>query len=89
MHKYWGKKPSSHLGDLLREYTKEGDSVLDPFSGYGVFCCEAYILNRNVISNDLNPVSNFINQVLFEKEIDLKKSAKRMENNKKGICAIQ
>lgn len=73
MHKYWGKKPSSHLGDLLREYSKEGDSVLDPFSGYGVFCCEAYILNRNVISNDLNPISNFINQVLFERDIDLKK----------------
>ena len=73
MHKYWGKKPSSNLGALVREYSNEGDTVLDPFSGYGVFCCEAYILGRNVISNDLNPAANFINNQLFEREIDLKK----------------
>jgi DNA modification methylase len=73
MHKYWGKKPSSNLGALVREYSNEGDTVLDPFSGYGVFCCEAYILNRNIISNDLNPISNFINTQLFDQDIDLKK----------------
>jgi DNA methylase. len=73
MHKYWGKKPSSSLGELVRKYSDDGETVLDPFSGYGVFCCEAYILNRNVISNDLNPVSNFINEVLFDRDIDLEK----------------
>ncbi|MGP9497531.1 DNA methyltransferase [Halomonas sp. AOP43-D1-4] len=76
MHKYWGKKPSSDLGDLVRKYSNEGETVLDPFSGYGVFCCEAYILNRNVISNDLNPVSNFINETLFNKDIDIEKVEK-------------
>ena len=73
MHKYWGKKPSSNLGTLVREYSNQGDTVLDPFSGYGVFCCEAYILDRNVISNDLNPAANFINTQLFDKDVDLKK----------------
>lgn len=73
MHKYWGKKPSCNLGKLVREYSNAGDTVLDPFSGYGVFCCEAYILGRNVISNDLNPAANFINTQLFEKEVDLEK----------------
>ena len=73
MHKYWGKKPSSNLGALVREYSNEGDTVLDPFSGYGIFCCEAYILGRNVISNDLNPSANFINTQLFDKDVDLKK----------------
>ncbi|PKP43751.1 MAG: hypothetical protein CVT95_11825 [Bacteroidetes bacterium HGW-Bacteroidetes-12] len=72
MHKYWGKKPSNDLKGLIEKYSREGDTVLDPFSGYGVFCSEAYILNRNVISNDLNPVANFINIQLLEKEIDLK-----------------
>ncbi len=71
MHKYWGKKPSSDLGVLIRKYSREGDTVLDPFSGYGVFCCEAFLLNRNVISNDLNPVANFLNNQLLEKEVDL------------------
>ena len=77
MHKYWGKKPSSNLGALVREYSNETDTVLDPFSGYGVFCCEAYILGRNVISNDLNPAANFINTQLFEKDIDLEKVQKQ------------
>lgn len=73
MHKYWGKKPSKDLKALIEKYTKEGDTILDPFSGYGVFCCEAFILNRNVISNDLNPIANFINRQLLNREIDLKK----------------
>ena len=71
MHKYWGKKPSSDLGALIRKHSNEGDTVLDPFSGYGVFCCEALLLNRNVISNDLNPVANFLNHQLLNKTVDL------------------
>ncbi|OUR60281.1 hypothetical protein A9Q74_13760 [Colwellia sp. 39_35_sub15_T18] len=71
MHKYWGKKPSSDLGVLIRKYSKEGDTVLDPFSGYGVFCCEAFLLNRNIISNDLNPIANFLNKQLLNKAVDL------------------
>ncbi len=79
MHKYWGKKPSNDLKELIEKYSNEGDTVLDPFSGYGVFCSEAFILNRNVISNDLNPVANFINVQLLEKEIDLKLLKKQWE----------
>lgn len=79
MHKYWGKKPSNDLKGLIEKYSKEGDTVLDPFSGYGVFCSEAYILNRNVISNDLNPVANFINVQLLEKNIDLELLKKQWE----------
>lgn len=79
MHKYWGKKPSNDLKELIEKYSKEGDTLLDPFSGYGVFCSEAYILNRNVISNDLNPVANFINAQLLEKNIDLKLLTKQWE----------
>ena len=71
MHKYWGKKPSSDLGKLIKKYSNEGDTVLDPFSGYGVFCCEAFLLNRNIISNDLNPVAHFLNKQLLNKNVDL------------------
>lgn len=85
MHKYWGKKPSSDLGDLVRKYSIEGETVLDPFSGYGVFCCEAFILNRNVISNDLNPVSNLINHTLLNKDIDLEKVEKEWEQIKENF----
>lgn len=71
MHKYWGKKPSNDLKELIEKYSEKGDTVFDPFAGYGVFGCEAYILNRNVVLNDLNPVANFLNVQLLNKDIDL------------------
>ena len=71
MHKYWGKKPSNDLKGLIEKFSIEGDTVLDPFAGYGVFCCEALILNRNVIANDLNPIANFINKQLLNKDINI------------------
>jgi DNA modification methylase len=71
MHKYWGKKPSNDLKKLIEEFSKIGDTVFDPFAGYGVFCCEGLILNRNVISNDLNPIANFINKQLLDKSMDI------------------
>lgn len=73
MHKYWGKKPAPQLKELIEKYSNRNDIVLDPFSGYGVFICESLIYNRNVISNDLNPTSNFIQEQLLEKNFDLKK----------------
>jgi DNA modification methylase len=71
MHKYWGKKPSKDLNELIETYSKEGDIVLDPFAGYGVFVCEAYLSNRNAIGNDLNPSSKFIQERLLDDKVDL------------------
>lgn len=71
MHKYWGKKPSNNLKELILKFSSEEDTILDPFAGYGVFCCEALILNRNIIANDLNPIANFINKQLLNKNIDI------------------
>lgn len=73
MHKYWGKKPHQQLKELIDKYSNQGDVVLEPFAGYGVFSCEAYLNGRNVILNDLNPISNFINQALFLDDIDFNK----------------
>lgn len=72
-HKYWGKKPAAGLAPLIERYSKAGDTVLDPFAGYGVFCCEAFLRNRNVIVNDLNPAAGFIERNLFAADIDLQK----------------
>lgn len=80
MHKYWGKKPSKDLNELIKRYSKEGDLVLDPFAGYGVFICEAFILGRNVIGNDLNPASNFILDQLLNINIDLTSFETIMKN---------
>jgi DNA modification methylase len=72
MHKYWGKKPSKDLKELIEKYSSIGDIVLDPFAGYGVFVCESFLSNRNAIGNDLNPVSNFIQKQLLAENINLK-----------------
>ena len=79
MHKYWGKKPSNDLKELIEKFSNKGEIVLDPFAGYGVFCCEALILNRNVISNDLNPIASFINKQLLNKNIDIDLVKKQWE----------
>lgn len=71
MHKYWGKKPSKNLFHLIERYTQMHDVVLDPFAGYGVFVCEAYLLGRNAIGNDLNPAATFIQEQLLNGDVDL------------------
>lgn len=83
MHKYWGKKPSKDLNELIEKYSKEGDILFDPFAGYGVFCIEAFISNRKVVLNDLNPIASFIQKTVLEKDVDLNK----LENEAKQIEA--
>lgn len=40
--------------------TEEGDTVYDPFSGRGTTVLEAGMLGRNVVSNDINPLSRIL-----------------------------
>lgn len=40
--------------------TTEGDTVYDPFSGRGTTVIEAGILGRNIVSNDINPLSKVL-----------------------------
>jgi hypothetical protein len=42
---------------FIEMLTEEGDTVYDPFSGRGTTAIEAGLLNRNVIANDINPLS--------------------------------
>ncbi len=52
---YVGKLKSGMAGALVREFSREGDVVLDPFCGSGVVPCEALLAGRHAIGNDLNP----------------------------------
>lgn len=45
---------------FIDHFTKEGDTVYDPFTGRGTTIIEAALLNRNVISNDINPLSSML-----------------------------
>jgi site-specific DNA-methyltransferase (cytosine-N4-specific) len=42
---------------IIAQYSKEGDTILDPFVGSGTTLAEASLLNRNGIGIDLNPVA--------------------------------
>lgn len=42
---------------FIENFTNEGDIVYDPFTGRGTTIIEAALLKRNVISNDINPIS--------------------------------
>jgi len=66
MHKYWSKKPPNIVAFFIEKYSKRGDVVLDPFSGYGVTGIEALKLGRKTILIDLNPIATLISKVIIE-----------------------
>ena len=45
---------------FVERYTRPGDTVYDPFGGRGTTALEAALLNRRVISNDINPLSRML-----------------------------
>lgn len=42
--------------------SKENDIVYDPFAGRGTTIIEAALLNRNIIANDINPLSTILSK---------------------------
>jgi|GEM_PF-2462308 16S rRNA G966 N2-methylase RsmD len=60
MVRFWGRKPQNLVKSYIEQYTDEGDTVLDPFSGSGVTALEALRANRRGIYNDLNPLFRHI-----------------------------
>ena len=49
----------------IKLLTKSNDTVYDPFSGRGTTVIEAAMLNREVISNDVNPLSEILSYPRF------------------------
>jgi len=66
---------------FIKIFTKEKDVVYDPFSGRGTTAIEAALLNRNVIANDINPLSCILSHPrLFPPQIpELKKRLDEIE----------
>jgi 16S rRNA G966 N2-methylase RsmD len=63
MHKWWARKPHNVVSEYIRHYSKEGEVVLDPFSGSGVTPIEAIKLGRKAIAVDLDPIAIFITRM--------------------------
>lgn len=70
--------------------TKPNDTVYDPFSGRGTTAIEAAILNRNVIANDINPLSRILTEPrLFIPELtSLEKRLEGISIDKKAKADI-
>jgi DNA modification methylase len=51
---------------FIDHLTREGDVVYDPFSGRGTTALEAALLGRNVIANDINPLSTILTRPRLE-----------------------
>lgn len=48
---------------FIKLFTKEEETVLDPFCGCGTTAVEAFLNNRNSIGNDFNPLGVLISKV--------------------------
>jgi hypothetical protein len=53
--RHGGQKPPELCADLLRAFTKEGQSVLDPFMGVGGVLLGATLCGRKALGVELNP----------------------------------
>jgi DNA modification methylase len=61
-HKYWSRKTWNVVGEHIRNYTKPGQIVFDPFAGSGVVAIEAARNKRRAIVCDLNPTASLITE---------------------------
>lgn len=60
MHRWWARKPHNVVAEYIQHYSKEGDIILDPFSGSGVTAIEAIKCGRKAVAVDLDPIASFI-----------------------------
>lgn len=60
VHGYFTKQAWNVVAEYIKNFSKEGDLVLDPFGGSGVTAIESLMNKRKAISIDLNPMIVFI-----------------------------
>jgi DNA modification methylase len=65
VHGYFTKQSWNVVSDYIKNYTRPGDLVLDPYGGSGVTAIEAMMTNRKAISIDLNPMAVFLVEALI------------------------
>jgi len=60
VHPYFTKQVWNVVQEYIKNFSKPGDLILDPFGGSGVTLVEALMLDRKAIHIDINPLSIFI-----------------------------
>lgn len=69
IHKYFARRPWNVFHQLIQNFSKENEIVLDPFCGGGVTIYEGISSNRKVIGCDINPLSIFVVRNMVKKNI--------------------
>jgi hypothetical protein len=76
IYRFFGKSPPYVARQLLAEFTRPGNTVLDPMAGSGTMAVEALLLGRNCLAGDVNPLANLVTRckttpVHAERALDL------------------
>lgn len=66
IHPYFCRQNNKVVRAHIKAFTKEGDTVMDPFVGSGTTALEALFLNRNVIASDSSNLAVFVTSCLTE-----------------------
>jgi 16S rRNA G966 N2-methylase RsmD len=65
VHGYFTRQSWDIVSAYIKNYSREGDLVLDPFGGSGVTAVEALMNGRKAVNIDLNPMAVFIVRALL------------------------
>jgi DNA modification methylase len=65
VHGYFTKQSWNVVAEYIKNFTRPGDLVLDPFGGSGVTAIEALMNKRAAINIDLNPMAVFLVESLI------------------------
>ncbi len=65
VHGYFTKQTWNVVAEYIKNFSKPGDVILDPFGGSGVTAIEALMNGRKGISLDINPMAVFLVEALI------------------------
>jgi len=82
VHGYFTKQTWNVVADYIKNFSKPGDLILDPFGGSGVTAIEAMMNNRKGINIDINPMAVFLVQSLIApiKQEELREAFEQVKN---------
>jgi len=71
VHGYFTRQSWDIVSAYIKNFSKEGDLILDPFGGSGVTAVEALVNNRKAVNVDINPLAVFlVNSLLAPVDIN-------------------